>query len=57
MTGIALTSSSLILAIPQGIVAGVSIEGVVPNVAGNSFEIHLTQAIKVSLDIAWFVVG
>jgi hypothetical protein len=57
VTGVALTSSSLILATPQGIVAGVAVEGVVPDVSGSSFVIHLTKSIKVSLDIAWFVVG
>jgi hypothetical protein len=55
--GVALTSSSLILVTPQGIVAGVAVEGVVPDVSGSSFVIHLTQAIDVSLKIAWFVIG
>ena len=57
VTGVALTSSSLILATPQGTVAGVGIEGVLPDVSGSSFEIYLTEAIEVSLDIAWFVLG
>ena len=57
VTGMALTSSSMILATPQGIVSKVAVEGVVPNVSGSSFEIHLTKAITVSLAIAWFVVG
>jgi hypothetical protein len=57
VTGVSLTASSLILATPQGNVAGVAVAGVVPSVAGSSFVIHLTKAITVSLPIAWFVVG
>jgi hypothetical protein len=57
VTGVALTSSSLILATPQGVVKKVAVEGVVPDVSGSSFKIYLTKAITVSLDIAWFVVG
>jgi hypothetical protein len=56
-TGVALTASSLILATPQGKVAGVAVEGVVPDVSASSFTIYLTKAVKVSLGIAWFVVG
>ncbi len=57
VTGVALTSSSLILATPQGTVSGVAVEGVTLDVSGSSFVVTLTKAIKVSLDIAWFVVG
>ena len=57
VTGVALSSSSLILATPQGAVSGVAVEGVKPNVSGKSFEITLTKAIKVTLDIARFIVG
>jgi len=57
VTGVALSDTSLVLATAQGIVAGVAIEGVVTDVAASSFVISLTKAIKVSLDIAWFVVG
>lgn len=57
VTGVALTSSSLILATPQGTVGGVAVEGVTLDVSGSSFVVTLTKAIKVSLDIAWFVVG
>ena len=57
VTGVPLTSSSLILATPQGTAAGVGIEGVVPDVSASSFVIHLTKAIEASLDIARFVVG
>ena len=57
VTGVSLSASSLILTTPQGNVAGVAVAGVVPNVSGSSFVIHLTKAITVSLPIAWFVVG
>lgn len=57
VTGVALSSSSLILATLQGYEKGVAVAGVVPNVATSSFTIHLTKAAKVSLAIAWFVVG
>lgn len=57
VTGVALSGSSLILATPQGTVSGVAVEGVKPDVSGKSFEITLTKAIKVTLDIAWFIVG
>jgi hypothetical protein len=57
VTGVTLTTSSLILATPQGKVAGVAVEGVMPDVSGSSFTIYLTKAVKVSLGIAWFVVG
>jgi len=57
VTGVPLTASSLILSTPQGKVAGVSIEGVVVDTATSSFTISLTKAVKVSLAIAWFIVG
>jgi hypothetical protein len=57
VTGVALTSASLVLATPQGVVAGVSVEGIDLDVAGRRFTIHLTKAIKVRLAVAWFVVG
>jgi hypothetical protein len=57
VTGVTLTSSSLILATLQGYEKGVAVAGVVPDVAGSSFTIHLTKAAKVSLAVAWFIVG
>ncbi len=51
------TTASLILATPQGRVAGVAVEGVVPDVSASSFTIYLTQAVSVSLKVAWFVIG
>lgn len=57
VTDVSLTSTSMILATPQGIVDGVAVEGVVPDLSGSSFVIYLTKAVKVSLALAWFVVG
>jgi hypothetical protein len=56
VTGVALRASSMVLATPQGHVAGVAVAGVVPDVSAGSFTISLTEAVKVSLEIAWFVV-
>jgi hypothetical protein len=56
VTGVALSASSMILATPQGHVAGVAVAGVVPDVSAGSFTIYLTEAVKVSLEIAWFIV-
>jgi hypothetical protein len=41
---------------PQDYVNGVAVAGVVPDVSGSSFTIHLTKAVKASLPIAWFIV-
>ena len=57
VTGVALTSSSLVLATPQDYVAGVAVAAVVPKVSSSSFDIYLTEAVEVSLDVAWFVIG
>src|SRR5215472_5617580 len=56
-TGVALTSSSLILATMQQDRAGVWIRSAVPNVAGSSFTIHLSKAVTARTSIAWFVVN
>jgi hypothetical protein len=58
VTGKALTSSSLILAVLQKNVAGVWVAGVVPNVAGSSFTIYLNKSVTTSVGpIAWFIVN
>ena len=54
---VALTSSSLILATAQTYVAGVGVAAVVPDVAASGFTINLTEAVEVSVKVAWFVVG
>jgi len=57
VTGVPLGASSVVLATPQGHVTGVAVEGVVPDVTANTFTIYLTKPVKVSLAIAWFVLG
>jgi len=57
VTGISLSSSSLIFATPQGQVPGVAVEGVVKDVSGSSFTIYLTEAVTISLEIGWFIIG
>ena len=57
VTGVALSSSSLILATLQGFEKGVAVAGVVPDVAASSFTIHLTKAAKVAVAVAWFIIG
>jgi hypothetical protein len=54
---VTLNASSLILATPQAYLSDVAVAGVVADVAGSSFTIYLTEEVKVSLAIAWFVVG
>jgi hypothetical protein len=57
VTGVALNGSSMILATPQGRVAGVSVEGVVTDATANTFTIYLTNPVTESLAIAWLVLG
>jgi len=57
VTGVTLSASSLVLATPQGKVRGVAVEGVVTDLTASSFTIHLTDAVHVSLPIAWFIIG
>ena len=57
VTGVPLSSSSLILATPQDHVTGVAVEGVVTDVTAKAFTIYLTKPVTVSLAIAWFVLG
>jgi len=57
VTGISLSSSSLVIATPQGQVPGVAVEGVVKDVSGNSFTIYLTEVVTISLEIGWFIIG
>ena len=56
-TGVALTSSSLILATLQQNRAGVFVQAAVPNVSGSSFTIYLSKAVSASTKVAWFVVN
>jgi hypothetical protein len=56
ISGVPLTASSLVLATPQGAIAGVAVEGVVLDVTAGSFTIHLTQPATHHLPVAWFVI-
>ena len=58
VTGVALTANSLVLATIQSNNApGVSIESAVPNVAGSSFTLNLSQPVTKGVKVAWFIVN
>lgn len=57
VTGVALTAASLVLATLQQDMAGVFVRSAVPDVAGNSFTVHLNRAISASAAVAWFVIN
>jgi hypothetical protein len=58
-TGVALASTSLVLANLQGHVPGLYVAAVVPNVAGSAFEIFLNEKVPAgkTAKVAWFVVN
>jgi hypothetical protein len=56
-SGIALASSSLILATPNSNVSGTVVQAAVANVAGSSFTVFLGKAAKADTTIAWLVIG
>lgn len=55
--GVALTPSSMVLAVLQTNRAGVWVRAVVPNVAASSFTIYLNTSVSATTNVAWFVVG
>ena len=57
VTGVILTTSSMILATPQGHQPGVGVAGVISDPGASSFKICLTEAATDALDVAWFVIG
>lgn len=59
VTGVALSSSSLLLATLQTNFADTSVQSVVPDVSGSKFTINLSKAIPAgkSASVAWFVVN
>jgi hypothetical protein len=57
MTGVALTSASLVLATPQNDVSGAAVRSAVPNVAAGSFTVHLVKAVSHKVTVGWFVVN
>jgi hypothetical protein len=54
VTGVPLTSTSLVVATAQGHMSGVYVEGVVLDVSAGSFTIYLNKSITTSLVIGWF---
>ncbi len=57
VTGVALSSTSMVLATPQGRISGVAVEGVIADIAAETFTIYLTKAVTVPLAIAWLILG
>jgi hypothetical protein len=57
VTGVALTTASLVLATVQQNLSGVYVRAAVPNVPGRSFTINLSKAPSASAKVAWFVVN
>jgi hypothetical protein len=56
-TGVALTTSSLVLATLQQDRSGVWVRSAVPNVTGSSFTVHLSKAAPARTHVAWMVVN
>jgi hypothetical protein len=56
-TGIALTSSSYVLATLQTDTAGLTIRSAVPNPGASTITIHFNQAAPAGTKVAWFVVN
>src|SRR5262245_34948227 len=56
VTGVPLTSASLVLATLQQQVDGVHVEAAVPDVDGRSFTVHLNRKALRPMTLGWFVV-
>ena len=57
VTGVALSSASLVLATLQQNLSGVYVRAAVPNTTGSSFTVYLSKAPSASAKVAWFVVN
>jgi len=55
--GVKLTAASLVLATLQENLAGIYVASAVPNVAGDSFTVHLNKATPKAAKVAWFIVN
>jgi hypothetical protein len=55
--GVALTAASLILATLQQHTTGVYVTAAVPDVAGSSFTVYLSQTVTAATKVAWFIVN
>jgi hypothetical protein len=56
ISNVALSAKSLVLATPQKNVAGVWVQGAVPNVSAKTITIFLNKTVTVSYPVAWFIV-
>jgi hypothetical protein len=56
VSNVSLTSKSLVLATPQKSVAGVFVQGAVPNVSAHTVTISLSATVGASYPVAWMVV-
>jgi hypothetical protein len=57
VTGVALSSASLVLATLQQHTTGVYVVAAVPHITGSSFTVYLSKAPSASTKVAWFVVN
>jgi hypothetical protein len=57
VTGVTLSANSFVLATLQQVSGSVAIKAAVPNITGSSFTIYLTQAVKTSIKIGWFIIN
>jgi hypothetical protein len=57
VTGVALTSASLVLATLQQHITGVYVQAAVPNVTGSSFTVYLSKAVTAATKVAWFIIN
>jgi hypothetical protein len=56
-TGVALTSTSLVLATLQQARPGVWVSSAVPTVKAHSFTVHLSKTVTAKTKVAWFVIN
>jgi hypothetical protein len=57
VSGVALSTSSIVLATLQGYLAGLGVAGVAKDASASKMTIHLTKATTAALNVAWFVIG
>jgi hypothetical protein len=55
VTGVTLTSASLVLATLQQNLSGIWVRAAVPKTAGSSFTVYLNKTVSVGARVAWFV--
>jgi hypothetical protein len=57
VTGITLKDTSLVLATLQSYTKGVAVAAAVTDVGARSFTVYLTETVKTTTRVAWFVIG